>query len=716
MPRARKNRISFQEEFFSDITVKDMLYGILVRSPSEKGMVTSVNPPELPTGYFLVTARDVPGSNLIDTPLGKVAIFSEGNISYKGEPVALLVGPDENVLQNLLSQTSINMDDNSLESYIEKENLDEIFSDTLLEKTLKSGACFEADENGNVLGLDSVFENAEHVVEGVWTYALKTPDYREPNGALCQFSGETLTVYTPTQWPVNLRKVLQEALNIKSENIVVKKTRSYNRGTSSIWYNSIIASQTAVASFKAKKPVKLVFSREEQECFMDAMLPVEIKHKTSCDKNGKITAMQVDILFDAGASNSFTNEIMERLIIASLGCYNPENMCVHAKAIRSPHPATSLDMHAIDSAGFFAVENQINLLTKKCALTPLEIRKINLPPKDKKIPLNIPFNFHLEKTSEVLEKLAETNLSDFNRKYASYILDEKDRKQEEALLSTSFASPRRGIGFSCAFEGSCYYGSTVFESSSQSLEVTLESEEKLIIHCSPVSASVQEIWCKLASQILAIPLSGVKINSQFTAEEEPPLPETIHSNISVMTALLKKCCEGIKRRKSGTKLPYTIKRGITNAQRKNWDSQKLSGTPFYSTSFASCVIEVELDPCTFREKIRRLTIIISGGKILNKRAAENSIKLGIQKVLSSLIEDDNVECENVRIYFFDSDQNPSQIGELVFQVIPSAYTQAVSQALGCTVNCLPLKSDSLYTLLSDMVKAKSQNENGENPL
>ena len=71
---AKTNKFSFQKEFFSDLTMDGMLYALTVRSPTKEGIIKSISHPDLPEGYTLVTARDIPGSNLIDTPRGKIPI------------------------------------------------------------------------------------------------------------------------------------------------------------------------------------------------------------------------------------------------------------------------------------------------------------------------------------------------------------------------------------------------------------------------------------------------------------------------------------------------------------------------------------------------------------------------------------------------------------------------------------------------------------------
>ena len=205
------------------------------------------------------------------------------------------------------------------------------------------------------------------------------------------------------------------------------------------------------------------------------------------------------------------------------------------------------------------------------------------------------------------------------------------------------------------------------------------------------------------SGILGIPASSVKINSVFETNDEPPLPENIYSNISVMTELLKKCCQTLLKRRSDAKLPYTVEKKVSPSQKRVWDKKKFSGTPFHSTSFAAASVEVELDPCTFRERIRKINVIINGGKVMNRPAALNSAKLAIQKVLASLVEDDRLNCPDTQISFMDSDDDPTQIGELMYQVIPAAFTGALSQAIDYTVSSLPLRTDSLYNLICERI-------------
>lgn len=719
MPKGKEasHAISFKDDFCSDLSLKDMLYAVTIRSPISQGIITSISLDQSFEHCTLITARDVPGSNLIDTIEGKVSVFCGGNISYKGEAIGLLVAPDEKTLAQALESIQINYDESPIESYVgnsEYENTN-LFRSEIRERKVESGHCFDI-ESGKSKGIDAVLAESSFCVKGDWTYALCPKNYREPCGALCSYNKDSLTVYSPSQWINNLRIDLSEVLKLDSDSVKIYRTKAFDRSTNSIWYNSIIACQAAVASYCTQKPVKLIYSRHEQEEYINCIKPIAFHTELGADETGKLTAVKVQANVDSGSTNVFIGEIIDRLAIASCSCYKAENVSISVKATPSNTPPISLDLQLIDSAAFFAAENALSQLASAMNTKPEEslsfpsdIRKQNInntnDDDDSKeenagADFSVPFSFYLPRYEEAIEALFES--SDFKNKYIFYNRESLARSLgKQTILSPSpFSAPVRGIGFSCGFEGSFYYGSKIYDAN-QEMEVSVEENGDVLIHCPPLSRTIQEIWTKIVSDILGVRSSAVKIDSTFEAGSEPVLPESAYANISIMTVLLKKCCEVIRKKKDDSGQPISVKRKLGSVQRKEWNTQDFRGKPFHSCSFAAATVEVEIDSCTYRNKIRSINVVISGGQILNSVAAEATIKLGIQKILASLIEDDIISCDKIKISFMKSDGNPEQIGELVYQMIPSAYTQALSQALGTIVHSLPLKPDSIYRILTE---------------
>ena len=57
--------VNFASSFFSDLKPEGLLYAVLIRSPLSMGRIRSITHPHLPEGYFLYTAKDIPGSKTI---------------------------------------------------------------------------------------------------------------------------------------------------------------------------------------------------------------------------------------------------------------------------------------------------------------------------------------------------------------------------------------------------------------------------------------------------------------------------------------------------------------------------------------------------------------------------------------------------------------------------------------------------------------------------
>ncbi|MCI1208040.1 MAG: xanthine dehydrogenase family protein molybdopterin-binding subunit [Treponema sp.] len=709
--RTRKTRIKkkilrllLSQDFYSDLEIDGMLYAALLRSPSGSGTITSISYPNIPEGYFFFTAADIPENDVVsmlDTP---ISIFCSGNVSYQGEPIGMLVGPDQKKVNELLSKFEILYDTETVNSALEtiisentKTDADQGKDIPLLPPTAAQTAASRIVRtgkalNGNKSDFQQLFKDAACTVENTWSYVIQHQSYEETNGAICLFDDGILTVFTPTQWLPHLRKTLSSVLSIDMNHIVVKKTKISNRNTTGIWGNAILACQAGIAAVKTGKPVKICLTREEQKKYIEKPVPVTITCKTAATAEGRIVAQQTRIIIAAGAYNPFAGEILDRLVIASCGIYNIPNIEIIGKAYVSSTAPSSVTMNTIEAQAYFALESQIQAVADRTGLSPVELREIN-GFSNSSFVNSMPFFFNALKLKETLEGL--TSISDFRRKYTSYRID----RHTDLINFTGnpSASPVRGIGLACTLSGSGYFGSHVYDTG-QKMEVTMEKDGTLTIHSLPPSSSVLNIWKSIAAGILDIPAESVKLNSKFDANQEPQLPEDIYNNLSIMTQLIKKCCRSIQRKRFRSPLPITVKKGITSAQKKKWDQESFSGEPFYTTAGAAAAVEVEFDAAVYTVTIRGIWITIDCGEILSVAAAKQTIRKNIQQVLSELISDTILSCDNINISFLQSTADPRQIDGLVYNIIPAAFAAAVSQACSVTVNSLPIKTDSLYNM------------------
>ena len=116
--RKEKNLIRSLETvgFYSDFDKPGTLFAALVRSPSPVGKIKSITISDLPEGYYFFTEKDIPGAKSIKINKTVIKVFENKNISYTGEPLGIIAGPDETTVLSLLDNISVNLDVENLET------------------------------------------------------------------------------------------------------------------------------------------------------------------------------------------------------------------------------------------------------------------------------------------------------------------------------------------------------------------------------------------------------------------------------------------------------------------------------------------------------------------------------------------------------------------------------------------------------------------------
>lgn len=658
--------------YFSDLTSANMIYTKIVRSPITKGRIKSLTLEDIPEGYFLFTAADFGEENYVETLDIQTEILASSEIYYKGQPIALLAGPVFTDLLDLEKNIKMEFEKDPASKIKEKEY-------PYAQRFIRNGKAQKPEE------FTKLFSKKNYDIKGTWTSVLNAPSCNETNGAFCTFDKNILTISTPTQWPKHLQENIKRIFNLKTEEVFIRKTISSGPHTNTIWQNTVIAVMASLVAIKTGKTAQLVLSREEHFEYLIKKSPISIKIRSAVKKDGIIEAVQVLIELDSGYHNPFAAEILDRLVIAANNIYSVRNIEIIAKAYESYTPPVSFNIECIDSQAFFAIENQMQKICNVTGFLPDELRMKNFERK-----FSLPFTFTNEKVREAFSAIEK--MYDVNRKFISYRMESKNRKIDIKNLHNF---PLRGIGVACGFNGIGYFGSNIF-ACNQKMEATLESDGTLEIHALQPSASTLEVWKNTAAQILEIDPKQIKLNSIFDVNEDLSVPENVYANVSVMTYLLKKCCQDIQSKRFRKPLPITSTKGFTSAQKKVWNKEKFSGSPFFLSSFGTVVLELEINPYTYKIYIKNVKAVLNAGKIGIPKIAENSVKLSIQHALTELVVDENLHCDQISVSFVQSDNDPTQIDGLISRILPAAFTSALSQATGHEINTIPVKPQHFF--------------------
>ncbi len=815
-----KKTVIFSNDFYSDMRADGMLHALIVRSPFSSGKINSIqleNQEQLPENYEIFTASDIPNQKFITTFGTRTEIFCTGEIKYKGEPVALIAGPDKKTLFELREKIKIILDsrkneiseENSNEasekksaetsgneqtakieqteqtekiktaenskqenqnqektesqdspSFYEKtseseiteksdENAGETFSSNESEnsdsiKSEKSSSKLENPENSESLKSEnsseekksgeksaqnfifdktleiaaerevlagdagSEFKNPENkIIEGIWKNSVTQHEIKETAGCFCCLKGENLHIFTAGRYITHIKDSVSRATGLDKSNIILNCTKKNNQNSNKIWMSSIFAAMAGVAALKTGKPVLLALEREDEINFVERATFVQVKNRAAVSKDGTIKALDIEIKADTGYKNPLAKEMLDRFAIAAAGIYSTENLRIRTKIFSSANPPSAVRLNRIDSQVFFALESQIQKICEETGFTPLEIRLKNLRNSNAKSKISKnPFTLELGRAEDSMKAVCAR--SDFNRKYAVYKLAERGRYETDE--NSPYSPPLRGIGMAAAFDGNGYLG-TNFKNENFSLQVTMTDERKIVVNTAPPSQNIKEIWQKIIIDSLGVDKRSIQFNLDLSLAEASEKGiasiqnDLMIGNISIKTHLLKKCIEAIRRKKDAA-LPITVKKSIAPSKRNQWKEETFSGTPFFSTSFGTCVVEVEYDSCAFSEQVTGVFAVIDCGKIANPQAAETAAKQAIKKCLSTLVFGDSLKCPKIVVQFAQSDDEPKNLDSLIYSILPSAFCSATSQALALTVNELPLKTDSLFKIKEISEKSK----------
>ena len=96
-------KLTGKTKYLNDIDFgKDVLHAKIVYSTKARAKILKINIPELPEGYFTVDHKDVPGKNMTTMVVSDWPPFAEDTVRYIGETILLVVGPDKNIVYDMM--------------------------------------------------------------------------------------------------------------------------------------------------------------------------------------------------------------------------------------------------------------------------------------------------------------------------------------------------------------------------------------------------------------------------------------------------------------------------------------------------------------------------------------------------------------------------------------------------------------------------------------
>ncbi|MGH2348533.1 MAG: xanthine dehydrogenase family protein molybdopterin-binding subunit, partial [bacterium] len=377
-------KVTGSARYTEDLDLPGMLHARLVLSPHPHARIVGMHRDAalaVPGVVAVVTEADLPEDVSSD-------LLADGETRYTGQPVAVVVaesaaaaddGADQlaqtvqyEVLPAVLDPRQAMADDAPVVSQDDEED-DEaaahaaVAAGTVRENTPKNVAAKYHFTRGD---LEQGFRDADIVVEHTYTTARLHQAYLEPHasvGAIDPVTG-ALTVYTATQGQFYVRSRVARALSLSEQKVrIVPMTVGGGFGGKILLLEPLVAALAMLL----RRPVKLVLSRRDDFLLGTPGPECEISLKTGAKRDGTLTALQAQIIFDSGAESGAPASIAAILLG---GYYRVPNLDIQSFEVLTHKPPNGAYRAPGAPQATFAIETQMNRMAALLGLDPVEFR------------------------------------------------------------------------------------------------------------------------------------------------------------------------------------------------------------------------------------------------------------------------------------------------------------------------------------------------------
>jgi CO/xanthine dehydrogenase Mo-binding subunit len=461
---------------------------------------------------------------------------------------------------------------------------------------------------------------AAKVVEGSYRTGHQEHVYIEPNGVVAVPEHGGITVYGSIQCPYYVHKALVTLLGSAVEHVRVVQTETGGGFGGKEEYPSMIAAHAALLALKARRPVKLIYDREEDMLATTKRHPSIVHHRTGLTKDGRIVAMEVDILLDGGAYVTLSPVVLSRGAIHAAGPYRCEHTRINARAVMTNTPPNGAFRGFGAPQTQFAMEVHMERIAEALGMDPLRLRHRNaLRPGD-------------------TTATGHTLGSDCS---ARDVLNAAVRRAGYRRKRAEYAGTNRGIGLSLFYHGSGFTGSGELKLASRAAIELTATGVRVLTSSTEIGQGTRTMHAQIVADSLGVPYDSVEVATPDTALVPDSGPTVASRTCMVVGRILQRCAEEM-RQKLGALTPaeffhthgqLRVEKAYEQPDWIQWDETTYSGDAYATYGWGCNVAEVEVDSVTREVRPLRLTSAVDIGKAIHPALARGQVEGGTAQAI-----------------------------------------------------------------------------------
>lgn len=595
--------------YVCDMTLPDMQYAYMVRSTIARGRIKAIHVPELPEGYYFISAKDIPaqGKNELWMIAKDWRCFAEDYVLYVGETIGLVVGSDRSVLKRLKAQIKIDYEEQTPAVTID-DGIHCVGGPMFPEKN-SNVMCELFCEKGRPM--DEVFAEADEVFEETIETPYQEHVHLETNSAIADMEDGKFVFYASAQCPFYIRKSIAGLLDIPYDDIIVRQCTTGGAFGGKEHFPDVLCGALLVAENKIRKPIKMVFDREEDTQFSVKRHPSKCIYKTAV-KDGKITGVYGHIYYNCGAYLSSSYVVLQRGVFHGNGVYTFDNTYLKGEGIgTNMFPSCAFRGFGAPQT-LFAIETHLDHLAHHLGVDPLEFKMQYLAKKGDETTTN----------GHIIEEVKLPEMLDVITRESDYWRKAKEYKP----------GCGRGIGIALYNHGGAFTGNGE--------QAIIKAHARLVKTGDRVSIQVGSTEMgqgfktslrKICAATLGVSIDQIEYLDPDTSKVVDSGPTAASRSTMIVGRLVERAAQEMKERWSEG--DFTTEVEYEHPDGYPWDQATFRGDAYLGYGWGVACVEVEVDKLTNEVKTLGVWSSHEIGKAIDELIVHGQINGGILQSL-----------------------------------------------------------------------------------
>jgi len=471
--------------------------------------------------------------------------------------------------------------------------------------------------------VEAAFAQADVIVEDEFHTSWQEHAYLQPEAGLGYIDEQgRVTVLVAGQWTHEDQEQIYHALNLPPEQVrvIYPAIGGAFGGREDMSVQIVLA----LAAWKLRRPVKIVWSREESILYHHKRHPIRVRAKWGATRDGRIVAIQARVVGDAGGYNYTSNKVLGNANLTVSGAYEVDNIHIDTYAVYTNNIPTGAFRGFGAPQALFAAEGMIERLALALKMDSVSLRLKNCFREGSILSTGTPLPAGVS-VPQVIEACARE---------AGWV-QEGEAWRKPSLAQPADPSKRRGIGLAIGYKNVGYsFGFPEHCWAGLELRGGREIEEVILRHGgADVGQGAHTAFMQMAAEAVGVPLERVRLIASDTAETGSSGSASASRLTFMAGNAIRGAAELALQAWHNEERPAKAEFIYRPPKTTPYDPMTGRSEPNFAYGYAAQAVEVEVDIETGLIQVLRVVAVNDVGKAINPQQVRGQIEGAVAQVL-----------------------------------------------------------------------------------